>query len=698
MREHRSNSFRWLCHLCWAIQWLVLFSGDDDSATRRISIVSAVVPPPPPLPNKNRINNVPQGATSSYSSSSSSLYSSAPSRSSFLLVEDSDSGSDPDTDENDKDNDDHNDDDDDKEEEDPNGNSSVGGFLQVVETELWEVSSNLWRAAGASRESTLPPSTTTTTTTTKQSLPLPPPQAAAAAATAGSGAAAAPQTGRWTDEQGQTSLSPSELVPPEGMEFVGDWKIVVQTGRDDGLGWEYQFRYLQPPTRRRIWLRQLQQQKQQPARPIGILVDPITTTTTTTTRTTPTNLLQQQQPQQLQQIQQLAVQRTKKPKKRLSSQLLQRIKEDYNFKGFGISLYKSLLSWDSLGVYIFCPLSINFDWCDRHPEFPSLSTSWMLWYPWSIGQFLSVSINVEWVKWIFARTLLTLRWLMWMVCYQGILRGMVLLAAVLLYPLVGRKLYTLPPLPRHIQSSLSSSNLAKPNYNSEISERIGLAWSYRWSHGKGMEWRFGYFHSYQPTLTVYQNIWSGMNPRRLVPSRLVPGLLRRRRRRGQSLASSLTGKESDNTNSYNNNNNKNQRIGWWRSHFARIGTSTAIPMPDPPYISCNAVLALTGFYFRPPTTTTTSTDTIGSDQFHDDPIIAVETNGDNINIGIGAGSPDAPTSEEEWVTTTTKMDNPEHVEEEPENEHGGLYSSTTESLRSSSSSSSSRSAPKSLSI
>ena len=84
---------------------------------------------------------------------------------------------------------------------DSSTSTNQDGIVQVLENEVWDASTNSWKAVGD----------------------------------------------RWTNERGQISLSPPEVQPPNGFKFEGDWKIVVSGGDS----WEYQFQYLRPPKRRR---------------------------------------------------------------------------------------------------------------------------------------------------------------------------------------------------------------------------------------------------------------------------------------------------------------------------------------------------------------------------------------------------------------------------------------------------------------
>lgn len=349
-------------------------------------------------------------------------------------------------------------------------NKESSGILQVYETEVWDASLNAWKAHGPNN--------------------------------------------RWTNESGNPCSSPSELPPPSGFQFVGEWKIVVQTGRD-ALGWEYQFRYLQPPTRRRIWLRSLEL------------------------------------PPDLQTKKQIVI----SPKRRRKSSIIQTafkaVLDDWNFKGYGISLYKSFIT-ESFGLALRLPLTMNFDWWDRHPELPSLSSSVDFYYPLCIAGFLSGSVHVELVKWMFLHVYMMAVRITSLFIYNVLVKGLFAIGSVLLYPLFG-KFHTLPPLP-------PPKMVARPKFGTDISERVGASVSYRWSLERGYEFRVSYWHSYLPTIMVYRNLLSNI----------------------------IAWKPLE----------ESPRMAWWQQHFGSIGTSTGYPLPLPPHFSCSACLSLSGFYFQ----------------------------------------------------------------------------------------------------
>lgn len=335
------------------------------------------------------------------------------------------------------------------------------GVLQCLENEVWDATANLWKASGE----------------------------------------------RWTNEKGQSSLSPSEINPPAGFEFEGDWKIVMSGG--DSLGWEYSYQYLRPPKRRRIWLRSLKEIKQLQPTPI----------------TTPSlvDILHHRQIRSL-------------------ARALGRVRDDFNFKGFGLSLYKSLLSPSSCGIAFRLPLSMNFDTWERHPELPNLNTNVCFMFPWAVGAFLSGSVHLEWVKYVTKSLLKFTARLIFFAVYQVVLPLLWIVPAAILSPTK----YRLPPIPK-----APTLTISKPVYNADLSERIGCSVSYRWSQERGLEWRFTYWHSYLPTLALYRKVLRLSAP-----------------------------------------------ADFWQKHFGSIGLSTVYPVPLPSKFSTSAHLQLSGLYFQ----------------------------------------------------------------------------------------------------
>lgn len=375
---------------------------------------------------------------------------------------------------------------------------------------------------------------------------------------------------RWTNEKGQASLSPSEIQPPDGWDFLGDWKIVINNqvhgggGCGDAMGWEYQFRYLRPPQRRRVWLRSLQRKKRRelPSSPTAVKFFSSSSPSLSSRRT-----------------------------------ILQRICDDWNFKGYGMSVYKSFIFPSSCGIGVWLPLTVNFEYFDSRPELPSVTCGTAFYYPWTIVGFLSASIHLEWVKWVFQSTLALIpRVILWLL-YKFVLPLMRAVATAVLFPIRHR----FPSIPTTIPTGFWT--IAKPRYNTEISERVGCSVSCRWSQRSGYEVRISYSHSYLPTFSVYQRLMTQTKQQLDTVKKTVT-------RRKRSIEESLTANAKSSNNAISINTND-----WWQKHFARLGVSTGYPIPSPPHFSCSAILSLSGLYFggkhQPTISATLSTDDQG---------------------------------------------------------------------------------------
>jgi hypothetical protein len=283
---------------------------------------------------------------------------------------------------------------------------------------------------------------------------------------------------------------------------------------------------------------------------------------------------------------------------------LRQIRDDWNYKGLGFNLYKSFIFPSSIGVTIRLPLSINFDTFDRNPAWPIISSSAAVFYPPMMAGFLSTSVHVEWVKWMAKCTLGIIPRSIFWILYRLVIPLLWMIASTLLLPLKG--IYTLPPRPTKIPNGSwwTGRNIVKPQYNPEMSERIGCSVSYRWSQKRGYEFRISYWHAYLPTLLVYQQFLSQLQER--LKGSIVSG--------SSSSSSSPTSSASllSKTQAIANSN-------WWRKHTASLGVTTGGPIPETPPIHCSANLSLSGLYWgagqvmsRNIITRSATTTTVGS--------------------------------------------------------------------------------------
>ena len=320
------------------------------------------------------------------------------------------------------------------------------------------------------------------------------------------------------------------------------------------------------------------------------------------------------------------------------------MQDDWNFKGFGWSFYKSAIFKKSCGVAFRIPLTSNFDIWERHPEWPSLSMSVAIYYPLTAGIFVSGSVNAAWAKWALHQAAMVIRhviaWTMLLVA-----RGLFLAGAALAFPIT-QQWYTpetatilannlLPPL----QQTLEKHG-RKPNFNTGIQERIGIGHSWRVSSKRGYEYRCTYWHMFLPTIITYLQvidpIWQSWqrwmyaynnNSHRNIKSNKKASVLAFAMSKPSSTtakSSSTTLEESDSeddeltTTAATSSSNKEQgnkkplvvtslleqsRNSQWADWLLQrktgsLGLSTGYPIPDKPYFSCSAFLSLSGFYFQ----------------------------------------------------------------------------------------------------
>lgn len=323
---------------------------------------------------------------------------------------------------------------------------------------------------------------------------------------------------RWTSSEGdQECPAPIHTEPPTEYTWEGEWKIVMSP-QTDQLGWHL----IGKTRRRRMWLRS---------------IVPTTRQEETTVSTS-----------------------TRKGKRQTSiSSILTAIRDDWNFKGFGWSFYKSLIFLDSFGFSFRIPLSQNLDWWERHQLFPSISSSIGVYYPPTIAFFISISTNVDYLKWCLRRIHYEVR----RTCQYlvaGILKTLLLMISLPLM-ILSKQQQQDYKWKQWLSSIPYSSNkdeawLQVPYRNVEISERIGMSVSWRISKKRGYEFRISYWHSYLPTILYIHSLLPYLSQQKL-PMEY-----------------------------------------WLRRKTSSMGLSTSGPTPSPPHFSCSACLSLSGFHYN----------------------------------------------------------------------------------------------------
>ena len=338
------------------------------------------------------------------------------------------------------------------------------------------------------------------------------------------------QHDRWVDASSSSSSStketetkpPMQQSPPTGYIFEDDWKIVM-TPQVDSRGWNYK----SPLVRERTWLRSI-------IRPAAAASTSIRSQAPRSTRqptksTTPTRTLS-------------PLQKVLKP----YTKAIRTIKDDFNYKGVGMSFYKSLLNPTSLGMAVKSPLTANFDAWDRRPFLPSMTAAMAVFNNPSptISFGISTSCRVEALRYVAAWIFVTVKQLVRLFLYQ-LIRGLFLTFSLLLYPILG-SFVALPKLPALVPPQ-------RPQYNAELQERLGTSIAFRYSAHRGCwYWRISTWHGYMPTLLyLFQS------------TKLFPRPL----------------------------------LDWCSTHFASIGTDIAMPNPimDTPFF-CSMVLSVSGLF------------------------------------------------------------------------------------------------------
>ncbi|KAL9191172.1 hypothetical protein ACHAXT_000878 [Thalassiosira profunda] len=202
-----------------------------------------------------------------------------------------------------------------------------------------------------------------------------------------------PKTDSWTSRRftqspvtggggrDSTSLEPQSCSPPRNYVFEGEWRIDMASESRDGFGWEYYVgRYDGLGRRRRRWVRSLKRVSAIPA--VG----------------------------KKQAGKQKKAGAPAKETKTHRTSAIRAMRDQYNFKGFGWSFYKSFVFARSVGAAFRIPLSANFDSYDKYLAAPYISSSTYFGFPWVVGTFLNASLPLEAIKWLIGGVLWKIQW------------------------------------------------------------------------------------------------------------------------------------------------------------------------------------------------------------------------------------------------------------------------------------------------
>ena len=333
----------------------------------------------------------------------------------------------------------------------------------------------------------------------------------------------------------KTTTTAKTTAPPK---WTTVWKIVTGPSRD-AHGWEYNAPNPAVMTRRRTWLRTYSwYDEEEEEEPIEAASDD------QTKRAPKKQKALAQKKKKISDQQQIVV-----PPK-----WIQAIKDDWNFKGFGWTFYKSLVFTKSVGLAIRLPITFNFDTFERNPGFPAISAALCVYYPASIILFWNCSLRKEFLQWAGGRVTQVTAGLLALLAWT-LIRGLWVAMAAILYPFTRQ--WLVPERPVWIDGLLLGSSAAGPHYHRTVDERLGCSLSWRVSAARGYEFRWSAWHFWAPTaVSLWEDsVWGRWLCRR-----------------------------------------QPKAPAWMRRHAAACGLSTGAPIPDPPYCSSSVIWTMSGYY------------------------------------------------------------------------------------------------------
>lgn len=263
--------------------------------------------------------------------------------------------------------------------------------------------------------------------------------------------------GTWhhpTDGSAWTHPSTGEtMVPPlqyklqdEDKDWQGEWKIAI-TGRSS-YGWNYYYDttssspLLQYTIRRRTWLRT-----------IIVTAPPI-------------------------------VQRSWIPST---------IAEDWNFKGYGWTIYKSAVFPKSFGLGFRIPLTSNLASWETYQIPASLSITITAFNSWDWPALhLNASIRMEWLQWFFEQIFNTFIPAIIQSFLLLLLNGLLVAANALLYPAFRKPTLWNDSIQGWLWKSYRTRFRGRSiRYASDREERLGVCWTFRfWDRVRFSAWHY----------------------------------------------------------------------------------------------------------------------------------------------------------------------------------------------------------------
>jgi hypothetical protein len=386
-------------------------------------------------------------------------------------------------------------------------------------------------------------------------------------------------TQRWTtsptaaEGEDEKILPPPQLLPPTGYDYTSDWKIDV-TGSSsirDELGWEY-FIHKSDRRRRRRWLRSIAQTTykgpihSESTKSIISMIPAIFNRTSSS-------------------LKDMGI------SKYVHKKVIKTIQDSFNFKGYGITLNKSILRRQNCGITFRLPLTNHFDFFETRPWLPLLTSTCALYFPIRGTFSLNASLPVAYLRFALLTLYDNLIFCLTVVWYaitktfiSDIIGIMILsnLGKILGFGKTGSKdkevkydqegniiddekfIFSWVEM-FHKYPSLPKKRVMK--YSTQISERLGVSFTWRCRKGHGVDFKFSWFHSFLPTI---QHMGEKMSS---------TSLMKQITENNPQIASYMT--VSD----------------WLRQKVGSLGIVWGGFNDEPPLYTCNAALSLSGFYY-----------------------------------------------------------------------------------------------------
>jgi hypothetical protein len=272
--------------------------------------------------------------------------------------------------------------------------------------------------------------------------------------------------------------------------------------------------------------------------------------------------------------------------------LLEDVRDDFNFKGFGVSLYKSFLYARSAGMSFRLPLLSNFDWWDSRPYLPSLNFNAAFYiFPLRFSLGVSSSVPVEGIRTFIRKWLVLFTYEFTMRVIHHMLSSLWTLWTLLVYPWTQKW----EELPERFNCALNRAQTAhrgrratKTTYDADVMERLGWSFSWRWSPILGYDTRTSYWHMYAPQMTMLFEHFHHL---------LFNSAFLRNKDSSRDIVNRNDGSTSTRT------TNGSPITEWLRSLSsplanACLGVDTSIPNPIPPNFFMTGILSMSGFGCR----------------------------------------------------------------------------------------------------